>query len=99
MTTSNLQLSRSLLVGEKVRRAAHQVPNKEAFVFGDVRCTYGQLEKKVVNLAGWMQQAGIGYEDKVGLLLLNGLPFVEVFYATALTGAVSVPLNFRLNSE
>jgi len=99
MTTSNLQLSRSLLVGEKVRRAAHQVPNKEAFIFGDVRCTYGQLEKKVVNLAGWMQQAGIGYEDKVGLLLLNGLPFVEVFYATALTGAVSVPLNFRLNSD
>ena len=32
MTTSNLQLSRSLLVGEKVRRAAHQVPNKEAFI-------------------------------------------------------------------
>lgn len=99
MTTSNLQLSRSLLVGEKVKRAAHQVPNKEAFICADVRCTYGQLEKKVENLAGWLQQAGIGYEDKVGLLLLNGLPFIEVFYATALTGAVSVPLNFRLNSD
>ena len=99
MTTSNLQLSRSLLVGEIVKRAAHQVPDKEAFIFGDERLTYGQLEKKVENLAGWMQHVGIKHEDKIGLLLLNGLPFVEAFYATALTGAVSVPLNFRLNSD
>jgi len=99
MTTTNLQLSRSLLVGEMVRRAAHQTPDKEAFIFSDIRCTYGQLEEKAVKLAGWLQQAKIGYQDKVGFLLLNGLPFVEAFYATALTGAVGVPLNFRLNAD
>ena len=50
-------------------------------------------------MAGWLQERGVGYDDKVGFLLFNGLPFIEIFYGVSLTGALGVPINFRLNSE
>ncbi len=99
MTTSSLHLSRSLLIGEHLRRSAHQAPDKEAYIFGETRLTYRQTEERARQLAGWLQGRGVGYDDKVGFLLFNGLPFIEIFYGVSLTGALGVPINFRLNSE
>ena len=99
MTTSSLNLSRSLLIGELLRRSAHTAPEREAFIFGDERRTYVETEKKALQLAGWMQEHGIGYQDKVGYMLVNGLPFIDVFFATSLIGALGVPINFRLAKD
>ena len=99
MTTSNLELSRALLIGEHLRRAAHSAPEREAYIFGSERRTYREAEKRALHLAGWMQENGIGYQDKVGYMLMNGLPFIDVFYATSLVGALGVPINFRLTKD
>ncbi|MHB1128063.1 MAG: acyl-CoA synthetase [Bacillota bacterium] len=99
MTTSNLSLSRSLLVGELVGRAAHRTPHREAFIYGDTRLTYSQLKNRVLQITGWLQEQGIGHNDKVGFMLMNGLPFVEIFFGVNLTGAVAVPINFRLTAH
>ncbi len=99
MTTSNLALSRSLLIGEHLRRAAHTAPESEAYIFGSERLTYHESEKRATHLAGWLQENGIGYQDKVGFMLLNGLPFIDVFFATSLVGALGVPINFRLTKD
>lgn len=99
MTTTSLQMSRQLLVGELIRRAAHKTPNQEAFIYGDERLTYLELEKKTLHLAGWLQQQGLEIGDKVGIIFKNNLAFVEVMFATASAGCVSVPINFRLAPE
>lgn len=96
MATSSLHHSQQLLIGETLRRAAFLCPDVEAFVFEGQRVTYGQMERRVLHLAGWLQSQGIGYDDKVGILLRNELAFPEIFYAVALIGAVGVPINFRL---
>jgi len=61
--------------------------------------TYRQTEERAIQLAGWLQGRGVGYDDKVGFLLFNGMPFIEIFYGVSLTGALGVPINFRLNSD
>ncbi|MFO7262971.1 MAG: acyl-CoA synthetase [Bacillaceae bacterium G1] len=99
MATSNLASSRQLLIGEALRRAAFRSPEVEAYVYEDVRVTYRQFEAKVLHLAGWLQQEGFGYDDKVGFILRNELAFPEIFFAVALAGTVGVPINFRLTGH
>ena len=99
MTTSSLRLSKQNLLGELVKRAAHKTPDKEAFIFGDARMTYQQLDDRASHVAGWLQSQGINHDDKVGFVLKNGLPFVEIFFGVALSGGVGVPINFRLAAD
>lgn len=99
LTTSLLSLSSQLLVGEMLKRAAHRGPNLEAFVFGDTRLTFKEMDERATHLAGWFQNQGIQRDEKVGFLLKNSLAFAEIFYASALSGGVGVPMNFRLASE
>lgn len=96
MTTSSLQMSRQLLVGELIRRVSHKTPNQEAFIYENERMTYLELEKRTLQLAGWLQKNGLQIGDKVGIIFKNNLAFIEVMFATASAGCVSVPINFRL---
>lgn len=88
-----------LLIGEALKCAAHHVPDQDAFIDGEQRLTFRQLQEKSMNLAGWLQASGIEKNDKVGCLFKNGLPFVELYFGVSLSGGVFVPLNFRLVSE
>ncbi|MEH7112494.1 long-chain fatty acid--CoA ligase [Neobacillus niacini] len=99
MTTSTLNSSRYLLLGELIRKSAHQKPNHLAFVYGDQRVTYLDLENRSLHIAGWLQEKGIEIGEKVGIISKNNLAFIEVMFAAALSGGVSVPINFRLVAE
>lgn len=88
-----------LLIGEALKCAAHNAPNKEAFVFEKQRLTFQQLLDKSMKLAGWLQTFGIEKNDKVGCLFKNGIPFVELYFGVSLSGGVFVPINFRLVSK
>ncbi|MGE5704074.1 MAG: acyl-CoA synthetase [Clostridia bacterium] len=99
MSTSGLTVSRQLLVGEIIKRAARRSPHTEAFIDDQQRVTYRQFEQRIMQMAGWLQQAGAGVGKNVGFILKNGLPFVEVFFGISLTKAAGVPINFRLTGE
>ncbi len=99
MSTSSLELSRQLLVGELVKRAAHKSPNRLAYIHKDEKRTFKQIDERASHLAGWLQSQNINFDDKVGFILKNGMAFVEVFYGIALSGGVGVPINFRLVAE
>lgn len=99
MTSSSLQMSRQLLVGELIRRAAHKTPNQLAFIYENKKITYLELEKRTLHLAGWLQDQGLKIGDKAGMIFKNNLEFVEVMFGTAAAGYVSVPINFRLAPE
>lgn len=95
MTSSSVHLSSQLLVGELVKRASHQSPNAEAYVFAGTRRTFQEMDDTITQLAGWLQKQGLRQDDKVGFMLKNSLAFAEVAMGIPLSGAVGVPINFR----
>lgn len=58
--------------------------------------TYGELDKRVSQLARALQTQGVAKGDFVAVMLWNETAFVETMFATARMGAVLVPLNLRL---
>jgi long-chain acyl-CoA synthetase len=60
------------------------------------RCTYGELNARVNKLANGLIQRGLGRGDRLGLLLPNGIQFIESFFASAKVGSALVALDSRL---
>ena len=73
-------------------------PHNEALVEPDTgrRFTYRELDRRANRVANALAADGVGTGDRVGILLVNGIEFVETFFAIAKLGAVVVPLNWRL---
>ncbi|MFN6963661.1 MAG: long-chain-fatty-acid--CoA ligase [Pyrinomonadaceae bacterium] len=72
---------------------ARQTPDKEAFVCGDARMTYGRLDALSNKVANALVEMGIGPGDKVALSCPNIQYFPIVYYGIMKAGAVVVPLN------
>ncbi|MBN2515891.1 MAG: long-chain-fatty-acid--CoA ligase [Deltaproteobacteria bacterium] len=84
-------------LGDTLRLTAGKYPDKIAVVnYGESRFTYCELNERVNKLANTFREMGISKGDKVAYLFFNCSQFLEVHYAVAKTGAVGVPLNFRL---
>ena len=60
------------------------------------RFTYAELNDRCNRIANVLREKGIGKDDRVALLMMNGVEYVESFFACAKVGAVIVPLNWRL---
>ncbi|MXW90969.1 MAG: long-chain fatty acid--CoA ligase [Rhodospirillaceae bacterium] len=58
--------------------------------------TYAQMDERSARLARWLQDRGVGRGDRVAILAYNGPEFFELEFAAGKTGAVMVPLNWRL---
>ncbi|WP_078428399.1 acyl-CoA synthetase [Alkalihalobacterium alkalinitrilicum] len=99
MSSVELLSSRQQLVGGLLKSAAYQTPSKEAFIYDDTRITYEKLYERSLMISHWLRSEGLEKDDKVGFILKNGLPFVEIFFATTLSGALGVPVNFRLKEK
>jgi len=89
-------LPRQLVIGEMLARQSRKNPSSIAFVEGDLRLTYKEINRRVNKLAGALAQRGVERGDRVALLMFNCMPMVECYFALAKLGAVAVPLNFRL---
>jgi acyl-CoA synthetase (AMP-forming)/AMP-acid ligase II len=61
--------------------------------------TFAEMQERVNRLANAMQALGIGQGDKVSVMALNSMGYVEIYYACAKLGAVFVPLNYRAKQE
>lgn len=85
-----------LLVTDFVDRARRVYPNKLAVVDGPLRLTYKELAERIDRLSNALLELGLQRGDRVCILSPNSHFFLESFYATAQTGLVLVPLNYRL---
>lgn len=64
-----------------------------ALVHDDERYTWGDLRDRVDRLIVGLSDEGIGHGDHVALLLDNGVPLIELYWAAAKAGIVVVPLS------
>ncbi len=68
-------------------------PGRIAIVEDETVLSFGELNHRILSLAGQLQRLGIRSGDRVAVLLPNGLHFVVSYFAIAVLGAVVVSLN------
>ncbi|HXG36356.1 MAG TPA: AMP-binding protein, partial [Dehalococcoidia bacterium] len=86
-------------VSEFLSIAASVVPDRTALDCQGLRLSFAQLQERVQRLAGSLHSLGLQPGDKVAVMALNCLPYLEIYYACATLGAVCVPLNYRAKQE
>jgi len=80
----------------QLARHALMQPEATALRFRGQTTTWGQLDRRVTALAGALSRRGVGFGDRVLILMLNRTEFIESFLAANLLGAIAVPVNFRM---
>ncbi len=61
--------------------------------------TWRVFNEKANRFANLLIERGIKKDDKVGILLMNCLEWLPIYFGVLKTGALAVPLNFRYTSE
>ena len=82
------------LVAERARTRGEA----EALVTATTRWSYRAQHDAVRRTAKAMHALGVGRGDLVGILMGNDENWVSLFYAAAMLGAVTVPINTRFKS-
>lgn len=80
----------------QLERHAMMQPDAPALRFVGNIMTWADLRRRVAALAGALSGRGVGFGDRVMILMLNRTEFVESVLAANMIGAIAVPLNFRL---
>ncbi|MCR5215280.1 MAG: acyl--CoA ligase [Eubacterium sp.] len=61
--------------------------------------TWGVFNEKANRFANLLISRGIKKDDKVGILLMNCLEWLPIYFGILKTGAIAVPLNFRYDAD
>jgi fatty-acyl-CoA synthase len=86
-------------LGQVLEEVAEKYPNRPALIFKEQRISYRKLREKVETLAKGLLALGIGKNDKVSIWAGNSPEWVYTQVATALMGAVLVPVNTRFRTN
>jgi fatty-acyl-CoA synthase len=81
-----------------VNERAQSRVDAEALVTATARLTYRDQHQAVRRAAKAMHALGVKHGDFVGVLMGNDETWVTLFYAAAMIGAVTVPINTRFKS-
>ena len=61
--------------------------------------TWSVFNEKANRFANVLLSRGIKKDDKVGILLMNCLEWLPIYFGSLKTGALAVPLNFRYDAD
>jgi acyl-CoA synthetase (AMP-forming)/AMP-acid ligase II len=87
-----------LNLGQILKVNAKKFPQTVAIKDHERALTYPELNRRVNKLAHSLLALGLKKGDKVAVLLENSIEIIEAYLATAKTGIIIVPINFRLIS-
>lgn len=87
------------LLHQSILAAAERTPDKEAFVCGRDRLTYGELAAKIRQLATALTGLGVRRGDRVGVYLNRSIETAIAIHGIMLAGAAYVPLDPKASSE
>ncbi len=86
-------------LGQQFKLNSKKYPNKVALKDRTRAFTYPESNRRVNQLAHSLMGLGLDKGDKVAVLMENSIEIVELYLATAKTGIIIVPINFRLVSR
>ena len=84
---------------EFARRTRKLYGDREGVVDGDLRLTYEQFFARCDRWSSALQAMGVEKGDRVAYIAPNTHEQLESFFAVPQTGAVLVPINFRLTPD
>jgi fatty-acyl-CoA synthase len=84
---------------EFARRARRLYPDRPAVVDGDRRFTYREFLDRCDRWSAALQGMGVRHGDRVAYIAPNTHAHLEGYYAVPATGAVIVPINYRLTPD
>ena len=61
--------------------------------------TWGEFNEQANRVSHFLMDKGIKKGDKVGILLMNCLEWLPIYFGILKTGALAVPMNFRYTAE
>jgi len=93
---TSVQLAEELRVADVVRRQAIDRADVVAIKHGDRALSYAELDERSSSLAQALLSTGVGPGARVAYLDRTAPEAIELLFAAAKIGAVSVPLNWRL---
>jgi acyl-CoA synthetase (AMP-forming)/AMP-acid ligase II len=85
-------------LGQNLKVNAKKFPHTVALKDSQRSYTYPEANTRVNMLAHSLTSLGLEKGDKVAVLMENSIEIIELYLATAKTGLVIVPINFRLVS-
>ena len=74
---------------------AQAVPERIAFVCGDARLTFAELDARATRLANGLRASGVRRGHNVGIQLYNSAQYLETYFACCKIGAAPVNVNYR----
>ncbi|HTZ10091.1 MAG TPA: long-chain-fatty-acid--CoA ligase [Acidimicrobiales bacterium] len=83
-------------VADMFRRNVAEHPDTTMFRVEGRSVSWAEHHARAAAVAGALAGEGVGPADRVAFLDHNGLAYFEVLFGAALTGAVSVAVNWRL---
>ena len=83
-------------LGQNLKVNAKKFPNTVCLKDSRRSFTYPQTNDRVNRLSHSLTSLGLSKGDKLAVLLENSIEIIELYLATAKTGIVIVPINFRL---
>jgi len=75
---------------------ARSYPDQQCLSLGDKQLSYSEFDNQVNRLANAMLALGIGDGQRIAILGENSIEHAISLFAASKTGAVAVPLNYRL---
>ncbi|MFD5811269.1 AMP-binding protein [Rhodococcus aetherivorans] len=87
-----------LVIDGYLVRAAERSPNHPAVSDGDRHLTYGEFDERVTRLARVLAELGVGYGDRVAMLMDNSIENAICLFAAPRIGAMAAPINNRLTA-
>jgi O-succinylbenzoate-CoA ligase len=88
-------------LGSFLAKRARLSPKLEALVEieRNRRFSYAELDARANRIANVLLSMGVQKGDRVALLIMNGVEYIESYFGAAKIGAVLVPLNWRLVAD
>ena len=94
-----LEAARTYTWITQLSRHAHQKPDAVALRFAGRGTTWRELDDRVSRLGAGLADRGVRPGDRVAILMMNAVEYVEATLALNRIGAIAVPVNFRLVAE
>jgi fatty-acyl-CoA synthase len=95
----NQQVHESTTLSQLLKETVRQFPDQESYVGPDGRRTWTQTLENSKAIAKALLALDVQKGDHVGILLGNGSQWIEIFFACATVGAVTVPINTRFKAK
>ena len=86
-------------IPDLLRARAADAPSARFVTADGADVSYGEAFERARDAAAALAWAGAGRGDRVALMLPNGQAFLDLWFGTALLGAVVVPINTALRGE